>query len=763
MKKRKADRGGGSRAGMPLAAGTLVIGILFLLLVNGWVIRGLGVHRDQALDQARREARATATATAETVHRLLAEADSVLRVMRGVALQADDVAGRVRLRGGLERHLVESGILMGLAIRWDDGRALAAGKGPLPGSMDPGGEADDGLRVIGPLSADRVQDVDVLRLIRPFPAAGNSEGGWAIADLHMSPFQDAFARIAGDSQPDATLRLQRGGGVDLIRRDGEPGPVIRDPAARTAAWLVARAGRMLGVPGLGPDTVPATPEDGLPGMLRVRAPVGTDGLTVVLDRPLTAVLRPWGTLALSVGSGLAVATLGGLTGLILLFVWMRRHGQARNQAAARRRTLQKQLKFQQTLMDAIAQPLVVNGADGRIMQCNRAFADLVGQPVSALLGRLPETLVPPEIARTLRAPLEATADEDTPRSEAELSWEDGQGESHTLLVYRVGHGGAGPLPAEAPPMPVPDAEDGEAGVAGLDGLSPVPRPGEPGAPLALPAPDGVVVDGSETEPPMPPGPGRLTVTSFVDITSRKALENDLERSNAELEQFAYVASHDLQEPLRQIGQSLDMLRDAYAPVMNAEAVEHLTYAAASAAHLHALIADLLEFSRVGNHQSTLMPLDTNHALQQALESLAPSIRETGADIRAEVLPPVLGNEPQVICLFQNLVSNGIKYAHPGRTVRIRIGARHADGMVELFVEDNGIGIEKEYMERIFLLFQRLTPGDQRLGTGIGLAMCKKIADRHGGSITVASVPGKGSTFRVTLPMAKGPATDAPGA
>jgi PAS domain S-box-containing protein len=241
------------------------------------------------------------------------------------------------------------------------------------------------------------------------------------------------------------------------------------------------------------------------------------------------------------------------------------------------------------------------------------------------------------------------------------------------------------------------------------------------------------------------------------ITGRKRMEMELqtqkqalERSNAELEQFAYVASHDLQEPLRAVSGCSEILQRRYAGRLDADADELLRHIVDGATRMHRLIQDLLEFSRLDKQQPDLSPTDAGASLQGALANLAAAIRETGATITHAALPTLPADGAQLTQLFQNLVGNAIKY-HGPEPPRIHVDVRPAEQAWEFLVRDNGIGIEPQYFERIFSLFQRLHTRTEYPGTGIGLAICRKIVQRHGGRIWVESTPGRGSVFHFTLP------------
>ncbi len=233
-----------------------------------------------------------------------------------------------------------------------------------------------------------------------------------------------------------------------------------------------------------------------------------------------------------------------------------------------------------------------------------------------------------------------------------------------------------------------------------------------------------------------------------DELERQAKE--LARSNEELEQFAYVASHDLQEPLRMISSYTQLLERRYVAKLDKDAKEFMGFIVDGAGRMKQLIEDLLAYSRVGTRGREFRPTEAGAALKKALANLRGALEASGAEVSSDPLPRVVADEPQLAQLLQNLLGNAIKFkgADPPR---IGVGAKELDEAWEFSVRDNGIGIDPQYFERIFLMFQRLHSKADYAGTGIGLAICKKIVDRHGGRIWVESTPGQGCTFHFTLP------------
>ena len=253
--------------------------------------------------------------------------------------------------------------------------------------------------------------------------------------------------------------------------------------------------------------------------------------------------------------------------------------------------------------------------------------------------------------------------------------------------------------------------------------------------------------------------GRPYVAGYIrDIRDRNRMLEAVRRSNEDLQQFAYVASHDLQEPLRMVASFLQLLERRYGPRLDEAGREYIQFAVDGAVRMKRLIEDLLSFSRIDSRGAEPKPTDLGEVIQAACENLVSTIADNGARITIGLdLPWVLGDELQLIRLMQNLIGNGIKYRSPERFPEIRIDARRRGEMWEISVADNGIGIAPEYHERIFMIFQRLHGLGKYEGTGIGLAICKRIVERHGGEIRVDSREGSGATFSFTLPCADQPA------
>jgi signal transduction histidine kinase/CHASE3 domain sensor protein len=250
------------------------------------------------------------------------------------------------------------------------------------------------------------------------------------------------------------------------------------------------------------------------------------------------------------------------------------------------------------------------------------------------------------------------------------------------------------------------------------------------------------------------------VVTFRDVTERRAAERalterarELARSNAELEQFAYVASHDLQEPLRAVVSYLQLLERRYKGNLDERADKYIGYAVDGARRMQTLINDLLTYSRAGRRHEQYVEVDLEALLTRVMKSLEVGIEESGASVTHDPLPTIVADPVGLGQLLQNLVGNAIKFRSE-QPPTIHVSARRQERAWLVSVRDNGIGIAPEYQERIFVLFQRLHGRDEYAGTGIGLAICKKIVERHGGMLWVESTPGGGSTFLFTIPDAQ---------
>jgi signal transduction histidine kinase len=239
-----------------------------------------------------------------------------------------------------------------------------------------------------------------------------------------------------------------------------------------------------------------------------------------------------------------------------------------------------------------------------------------------------------------------------------------------------------------------------------------------------------------------------------EVAERKRAEENLARSNRELQQFAYVSSHDLQEPLRMISSFVQLLEKRYKGKLDQDADEFIGFVVEGTSRMQRMIQDLLTFSRVQSRGVEFAPVDTNEVFEKTVFSHQIMIKEAGAVVTKDDLPTVMGDETQLSQLFQNLIDNAIKFRRAEETPKVHISAQRKGNDWEFSVQDNGIGIDPQYFDRIFIIFQRLHSREAYEGTGIGLAVCMRIVERHGGRIWVESEPGRGSLFHFTLPAVR---------
>jgi light-regulated signal transduction histidine kinase (bacteriophytochrome) len=258
----------------------------------------------------------------------------------------------------------------------------------------------------------------------------------------------------------------------------------------------------------------------------------------------------------------------------------------------------------------------------------------------------------------------------------------------------------------------------------------------------------------------------------IDVTERKQTEEalqkakeelekrvrertaELQRSNEDLEKFAYVSSHDLQEPLRMVGMYVSKLAHLYRDNMDPEARECIKFAVEGAARMSKLVKDVMEYSRINTQGKKPELIDIQLVLDRALKNLKPAIEETQARVTCGPLPTVAVDDAQFVRVFQDLIGNALKFRKEAEPPQVHISAERADRAWLFSVQDNGIGIEQEFFDRIFVAFQRLHANRDRFpGSGIGLAIVKRIIERHGGQVCIDSTPGVGTTIHFTLPMA----------
>jgi PAS domain S-box-containing protein len=356
--------------------------------------------------------------------------------------------------------------------------------------------------------------------------------------------------------------------------------------------------------------------------------------------------------------------------------------------------LQESQSLIQVLLNCSVDATLLIEADGTLLACNGVLADRLGIPVESMLGRNLWDLFPPETSATRRAAVATVIATGRPERLVDRR--------HGRVFDNMIH-------------PVVNSEGKAFRVAVFSRD---------------------ITDQTEAE---------------AQIARHIA---EVQRSNEELEQFAYVASHDLREPLRMISSYLSLIERRYAAALDEDGRQFLDYARDGARRMDRLVLDLLDYARIERGGDPIVPVDVHSTIDQAVRDLGSAIAECDARITVEepTSPAnVMGDGAQLTRLFQNLVGNALKYRLPDRPPEIRIACSRQGADWRFDVADNGIGIEPAYFDRIFRIFQRLHPQGRYDGTGIGLAICKRIVDRHGGRIWVESVPGEGSVFSFTLP------------
>ena len=353
-----------------------------------------------------------------------------------------------------------------------------------------------------------------------------------------------------------------------------------------------------------------------------------------------------------------------------------------------RKQAEQKIRFQSRLLDAVEQAVIATDLEGNIIYWNHYAEVLYGWSAAEVMGRLVVDVVPAATTKEQAAKLMS-------RLQVGESW------SGEFLVQRRD---GTTFPAMVFDSPIYNEQGSLIGIVGVS----------------------------------------------VDITERKRAEEELQRSNAELQQFAYVASHDLQEPLRMVSSYTQLLAECYQGQLDAQADKFIAFATEGATRMQQLLEDLLDYSRVSRRPQPFEPINCTTILKDVLTDLAVTMQESSAVVTADSLPTVLGDRTQLRQLLQNLISNAIKFRREEPPL-VHISAEPQEDFWLFTVRDNGIGIDPQFAERIFVLFQRLHSRQEYPGTGIGLAICKKIVERHAGRIWVESHLGEGSTFYFTLP------------
>lgn len=351
--------------------------------------------------------------------------------------------------------------------------------------------------------------------------------------------------------------------------------------------------------------------------------------------------------------------------------------------------LAKEQALLRTLMDSVPDLIFFKDPQSRYLGYNRAFAAYCGRPETEMAGKTDDEFTPPEVAEFYRAKdRDAMAAGRPTTNEEWIDYPDGR---HVLL--------------ETIKAPIHESDGTLMGMVGIS----------------------------------------------RDITRRNSAEEKLRRALSDLEMVTTVAAHDLQEPARTIASFLQLLELRYRGKLGEDADQYIAYAVAGAHRMRDQLAGLQEYTLVDQGPASFPPVDAAETVAAILEAWKPKLDEAGATVVLGSLPVVHANPDQLKALFQHLIGNALKFRHPDRPPEIRLGATHLGGAWEFSVADNGIGVEEAYWDKIFMVFQRLHPLSLYEGTGIGLAICRKIVERHGGRIRVVSVPNQGSTFSFTLP------------
>ncbi|TAN45522.1 MAG: PAS domain S-box protein, partial [Rhodospirillales bacterium] len=367
---------------------------------------------------------------------------------------------------------------------------------------------------------------------------------------------------------------------------------------------------------------------------------------------------------------------------------LERREQAIRRLRESRAAVTAQLQYQQTLLNAIPVPIATSDPEGVFIQCNNAFLRWVGLSVTEVLGRTCASILPGAVVEKYRVKFDDLMQAGG-HIQFETEWPDSHGRLRRAIVYRTAH-------------------------QGIEGR------------------------------------GSAAISIIVDVSAQKQVEDELKRSNAELEQFSYAISHDLQEPLRMVSSYLTLVERRYKDVLDKDGLDFIDFAVDGAKRMTGMIQGLLEYSRVNRKGQSFRPVDLETAAKDALVNLSLLLGESGGSVDISHLPEVEGDPGQLMRLMQNLIGNALKYRSPERAPKVAVSAKRDDDHWIVTVADNGIGIAPGDHGRLFQVFQRLHSRNQYEGFGIGLAVCRRIVERHGGRIWVESEPGQGSRFNFTL-------------
>ncbi|MBF0166770.1 MAG: PAS domain S-box protein [Alphaproteobacteria bacterium] len=360
-----------------------------------------------------------------------------------------------------------------------------------------------------------------------------------------------------------------------------------------------------------------------------------------------------------------------------------------------RASITAQLQYQQTLLNAIPVPIATSDDKGVFIQCNNAFLRWIGLSVTEVLGRTCTSLMPAPVVEKYRKSFDEIL-EAGGQIKLDVEWHDPHGKARYAMIYRTAH-------------------------QGIDGR------------------------------------GAAIISIIIDVTAQKTIEDELKRSNGELEQFSYAISHDLQEPLRMVSSYLTLIERRYKDVLDKDGLEFIDFAVDGAKRMSGMIQGLLEYSRVNRKGQSFRPVELETVTRDALVNLALALSESEGSVDLQPLPEVMGDPGQLMRLMQNLIGNALKYRAPGQPPKVVISALREEDHWIVTVADNGIGIKSDDIGRLFRVFQRLHARSSYEGYGIGLAVCRRIVERHGGRIWVESEPGQGSRFNFSLPATNGDA------
>ncbi|MGE5505564.1 MAG: ATP-binding protein [Actinomycetota bacterium] len=415
----------------------------------------------------------------------------------------------------------------------------------------------------------------------------------------------------------------------------------------------------------------------------------TQSGTGVVDFELPARHREHGTIWVAASSHFRWDDKGDIVGIEGVF-------RSVEDRRAAEKALRAQAMLTQSLINASSDATMLFRLDGTLLAVNSVFADRFGTTPEGVIGRCLWDFFPPDVAEARKAAV--------------------------ARVVETGRAG--------------NIVDRRGGLYLDNSIYPVPNQ------------DGVIDQVAVYS--------RDVSERYEAETRIKRYITEIERSNAELEQFAYVASHDLREPLRMVTSYLSLIERRYGDSLDNDAKEFLAFARDGARRMDGLVLDLLEYSRIERRGEPMVPTPVEEVLATAMLHLSVAIDECGAQVGVEngdASPVVVADRSQVIRLFQNIIGNAVKYRAPDRPPEVLIAWKPLEGFWLFTIADNGIGIDTQYHDRIFGIFQRLHTREKYDGTGIGLAVCKKIVERHGGRIWLESVPGQGTTFFFTLPKA----------